>query len=388
VIVRRNNNHHSYIIEQQEQLADVSLKDIIMQDHHYHPHQANHVMQPDHVNFKELHEHIHRGIDISKVNLSSLPENERNHLLLHQKHFGHEGMHAAMLLILIAAIAVAQVILITWKKKAPKNYQNVSMFGMWLVPFGVAIYNHWWRFIGIWAVMSLMTASLIFKPLTARQINGSIPRLIYRWFYYVYAVSSFFAFAGYLIVMGTFVGINVLLGLKPQITLDVGFLMLFYGIYYGVLTRDFTDFLVDILAANIGYYSPSSSLPSKQLRSSICAICGRPHGNEDVNDDVDASDTAPLYSTTTPSEREKTFTLSCGHKFHEYCIYGWSLVGKKQMCPFCREKVDTSKLFSSLAFQKPHYLYGNLLDFIRYLLAWQPLIIFAVQGINYFLGLE
>lgn len=101
--------------------------------------------------------------------------------------------------------------------------------------------------------------------------------------------------------------------------------MLFYGIYYGVLTRDFTDFLVDILAGNIGYYSPSSSLPSKQLTSSICAICGRPHGNEDV---LDANSSSLDYTTTTGAERERTFTLSCGHKYHEYCIYGWCLVGK------------------------------------------------------------
>ena len=113
--------------------------------------------------------------------------------------------------------------------------------------------------------------------------------------------------------------------------------------------------------------------------SSICAI--RSHGSL-----VDAVDSTLNYDET--FEKERCFTLSCGHKYHEYCIYGWCLMGKKQVCPFCREKVDTQKLFASLPFQKPHYLYGNLLDFIRYLVAWQPLILLAVQGINYFLGLE
>lgn len=347
------------------------------------------VNHPNHdLNFQQIHNSLHSGIDISSLNLSKLSENERSHLLLHQKHFGHESMHASMLLILIAAMVIAQVILITWKKASPKSYQNVSMFGMWLVPLVISIYNHWFRFISIWLILSLITLALIFKPLTSRQINGSIPRLIYRWFYYVYSISSVIAVTGYVIVMGTFLGLNILLALKPQTTLDIGFLFLFYGIYYGVLTRDFTDWLVDILAANIGYYSPSSSLPSKQLKSSICAICGRSHGNASVTDSDALLDDDSYYSSTTGSEQERTFTLSCGHKFHEYCIYGWSLVGKKQLCPFCREKVDTSKLFSSLSFQKPHYLYGNLLDFIRYLVAWQPIIIFAVQGVNYFLGLE
>ena len=357
----------------------------------------------DELSFREIHSHINHGVDIAKVNLSKLSESEKSHILLHQKHWGHESMHASMLLILITAIIVAQIILIAWKKAHIKSYQNVSMFGMWLIPLGISIYNHWFRFIFIWSGISLMTTALIFKPMTSKSIHGSIPRLIYRWFYYLYSVSSVVAVTGYVIIMATFLGINLLLGLKPQTALDLGFLFLFYGIYYGVLTRDFTDFLVDILAANIGYYSPSSSLPSKQLKSSICAICGRNHGPDEItiaDRDGNHSDTngdfpyRRLYDsngtehTLDGSESEKTYTLSCGHKFHEYCIYGWSLVGKKQVCPFCREKVDTSRLFSSLAFQKPHYLYGNLLDFIRYLVAWQPLIIFAVQGINYLLGLE
>lgn len=312
--------------------------------------------------------HVYHGIDISKVNLSGLPDGEREHLLMHEKHRGHESMHALMLLILIAAIVLAQVVLIYWRKKNFKSYQNVSMFGMWIVPVLLSLYNHWFRFVAIWLAITLVTCALISKPLFQKNLNcGSIPRLIYKWFFFLYSFSSVVAVAGYMIIMATLIGLNILLGLKPNIPLDFGFLLLFYGIYYGVLTRDFTDFLVDLLAANIGYYSPSSSLPSKQLKQSICAICGRTHN--EAND-------------------EKTYTLTCGHTYHEYCIYGWCLVGKKQVCPFCREKVDLNKLFASLPFQKPHYLYGNLLDFIRYLIAWQPVIIFAVQCFNYVLGLE
>lgn len=91
---------------------------------------------------------------------------------------------------------------------------------------------------------------------------------MYKWFYTLYWVSSAIAVSGYFVVMGTFLGLNLLFGLRPNTPLDIGFLLLFYGIYYGVLTRDFTDYLVDLLAANIGYYSPSSSLPSKQLKVS------------------------------------------------------------------------------------------------------------------------
>lgn len=33
-------------------------------------------------------------------------------------------------------------------------------------------------------------------------------------------------------------------------------------------------------------------------------------------------------------------------------------------------------------------MYGQLLDWLRYFVAWQPFIIGLVQGINYILGLE
>lgn len=33
-------------------------------------------------------------------------------------------------------------------------------------------------------------------------------------------------------------------------------------------------------------------------------------------------------------------------------------------------------------------MYGQLLDWLRYLVAWQPVIIGLVQGINFVLGLE
>ncbi|OPJ80333.1 RING finger protein 121 [Patagioenas fasciata monilis] len=74
-------------------------------------------------------------------------------------------------------------------------------------------------------------------------------------------------------------------------------------------------------------------------------------------------------------------------RFHEFCIRGWCIVGKKQTCPYCKEKVDLKRMFSN-PWERPHVMYGQLLDWLRYLVAWQPVIIGLVQGINYILGLE
>ena len=78
--------------------------------------------------------HVYHGIDISKINISTLPKSQQEHLMMHEKHRGHESMHAAMLLILIGAMFLAQVLLIYWRKKSFKTYQNVSMFGMITLP--------------------------------------------------------------------------------------------------------------------------------------------------------------------------------------------------------------------------------------------------------------
>jgi RING finger protein 121/175 len=79
--------------------------------------------------------------------------------------------------------------------------------------------------------------------------------------------------------------------------------------------------------------------------------------------------------------------LDFSFRFHEFCIRGWCIVGKKQTCPYCKEKVDLKKTFCN-PWERPHVLYGQLLDWIRWLVAWQPLILFLVQGINWVLGLE
>lgn len=333
------------------------------------------------------------------------------------KHAGHESQHLAMVLVLIVVMIISQILLVWWKTKYQKSYIHASMIAMYIIPFGISAYRHWWRFITIWIIISMITIILVWRPLMMpnfSQKGSTIPRLLYKWFFMVYSVSSIIAVSGYSILLLTFFGINIILNISPQTALDIGFQMLFYGIYYGVLCRDFTDFLVDKLAAQIGYYNPSSALPSKLLRGNVCAICGMDHGDKEnidldglsKNDEPLLSDSNSFFdndplsnpdqetlidyggSDENTNHKERIFVLTCGHKFHEYCIYGWCLIGKRQVCPFCREKVDLNRLFSVLIFQKPHYLYGNLLDFIRYLFAWQPIIFLAVHFLDYELGLE
>lgn len=70
-------------------------------------------------------------------------------------------------------------------------------------------------------------------------------------------------------------------------------------------------------------------MPTRTLEPGVCAVCGN----------------RLLVSENEPGVIENTYKLSCEHVFHEFCIRGWCIIGKKQTCPYCKEKVDLKKMF-------------------------------------------
>lgn len=306
------------------------------------------------------------------IDLSKLSEKDRwkiEHQRLHEKHRGHEAMHAEMVLILIATLVVAQILLVQWKQRYFRSYQRATLIGMWIIPVGFCLKFGWTRFIIVWAVFSVITGFIVFKA-TRKPLEGRTPRLVYKWFLLIYKISYGSGILGYMVIMLTMLGVNMLFLIKPQYSMDFGLLVMFYGLYFGVVSRDFAEVCSDTMAAHIGYYT-TTGLPGKRLDPNICAVCGNPI----------------LVTNNEDAIIETTCKLQCDHVFHEFCIRGWCIVGKKQTCPYCKEKVDLKRMFPS-PWDKPHVMYGNFLDWIRYLVAWQPVIIMLVQGINWSLGLE
>lgn len=122
----------------------------------------------------------------------------------------------------------------------------------------------------------------------------------------------------------------------------------------------------------------------------VCALCGDELRR--LADAEAAADTAAARSL---------YTLGCGHVFHEFCVRGWTIVGKKNTCPHCGEKVDTRAISESSPWmtqvREPRLtvcgtvdclrvaqsvLWAYLLDGVRYLVAWNPVVI----GIIYLLS--
>lgn len=52
--------------------------------------------------------------------------------------------------------------------------------------------------------------------------------------------------------MATFAGVNLIFNQRPHSWMDLGFLLLFYGLYYGVLGRDIAEICADKIASKIG----------------------------------------------------------------------------------------------------------------------------------------
>jgi RING finger protein 121 len=74
---------------------------------------------------------MHYCLFVQSVDLSKLSEEEKwrlEHQRLHEKHRGHEAMHAEMVLILIVTLIVAQVVLVQWKQRHFRSYQVSSIF--------------------------------------------------------------------------------------------------------------------------------------------------------------------------------------------------------------------------------------------------------------------
>ncbi|XP_009572053.1 PREDICTED: RING finger protein 121-like, partial [Fulmarus glacialis] len=189
-----------------------------------------------------------------EVDLSHLSPEERwrvEHARMHAKHRGHEAMHAEMVLILIATLVVAQLLLVQWKQRHPRSYNMVTLFQMWVVPLYFTIKLYWWRFLVIWVFFSAVTAFVTFRA-TRKPLVQTTPRLVYKWFLLIYKISYATGIVGYMAVMFTLFGLNLLFRIKPEDAMDFGISLLFYGLYYGVLERDFAEMCADYMASTIG----------------------------------------------------------------------------------------------------------------------------------------
>lgn len=189
------------------------------------------------------------------------------------------------------------------------------MLAMWLIPFFISIKFVHVRFLIIWCIFTSITVWIALKA-NRTPIERTTPRLFYKWFLLVHKITYFLGIAGYIGLMFTFFGLNFLLLLSPTTALDVSLLVMFYGVYYGVLSRDIAEICSDRMAAKIGvklgvFYSKHGSLlklkflkyytetgmPQRRLETNTCAICTNPI----------------MVLNNEEALIEESFSLPCGH---------------------------------------------------------------------------
>jgi len=277
-------------------------------------------------------------------------------------HADHESLHNVLFIMLFIFLIASQVALYVWKKKYYRSFQNVTLFGLWIIPFLFALSAGFWRMISIWSFFSIVTGYLI-SAASRSPLYKETPSRVYGWFFLVYRLSYGITILGYVLVMFEFLGFTHLLvaatGIEKIHGLAyVGALLLFYGLYYGVLGRDCAEMCTDRLASVMGF-TGKGEIPSKILPPRTCCIC-----SDEYNP-------------------ETAVKLNCNHYFHESCIRGWTIIGKKDTCPYCSEKVHLKQLFNN-PWEKQGILWANLLDSLRYLIVWNPIILTAVQLFLYF----
>ncbi len=187
----------------------------------------------------------------------------------------------------------------------------------------------------------------------------SSPAQVYSWFLSVYRVSVFIGSSGYVLLIAEIFGLGLLL--RPFVPASTAITCLWYGLYFGILGRDCAEVVTDRMATVLG--------TGRRMAVSVrdCGICGCELGDAREGGRGDAS-----------------IQLNCKHLFHQECIQvgacsfcvvcctanhqtrrlnralvllfqGWTLVGKKDVCPTCHEKVDLRNLYAD----RP-WLTGNL----------------------------
>ncbi|XP_061239914.1 RING finger protein 175 isoform X5 [Bos indicus] len=292
---------------------------------------------------------------ISHTKLSADDEWNLQQERMYKMHRGHESMHVEMVLIFLCALVVAQIVLVQWRQRHGRSYNLVTLLQMWVVPLYFTIKLYWWRFLSMWGMFSVITSYILFRA-TRKPLSGRTPRLVYKWFLLIYKLSYAFGVVGYLAIIFTMCGFHLFFRIKARDSMDFGIVSLFYGLYYGVMGRDFAEICSDYMASTLGlavaslcsqndvcsgpvpqqFYS-GSGMPTRSLSDDICAVCGQ----------------KIIVELDEEGLIENTYQLSCKH-----------------------------------VWERTHFLYGQILDWLRYLVAWQPVVIGIVQGINYSLGLE
>ena len=250
-----------------------------------------------------------------------------------------------------------------------------------------------------------------------KPLRPSTPRAVFIWFLAAHKLSVAAGVAGYAaLVLSMFLAA---FGLPAPLLSDgAGLTLLWYGLYFGVLGRDAAEVAADRTAATLG---AGTKLASSVRQCGLCcgdlvdgleelvpvALAPAPPAAARPAPDAFYRNTfgekaaaaplptPPMATSSSPSSSsssspssssqpilaarggvgDATVQLACKHLFHGTCVRGWCVVGTKDTCPCCREKVDLRAVFAGRPWETRNLSWLQMLDMLRYLVVWNPLIL-------------
>ena len=122
------------------------------------------------------------------------------------------------------------------------------------------------------------------------------------------------------------------------------------------------------------------------LPCALCAVQLRPDVEELIEGQDFANDHISNVEQRSLTREERVVKLKCGHEFHEFCLRGWMIVGKHTACPNCGEKVNIRSILGMTPWESQGVVWSQLLDALRYLIVWNPIIFMLTQGTLYEIG--
>lgn len=268
---------------------------------------------------------------------------------------------------ILAVMIGAQSGLFYWKKQHKRSYELVTLMGLWLVPMVISVYAIWWRFVLVWLAYSGVTGYMLYACSAKKRMASTIPRLVYVWFLGCHKACVVIGILGYALLILEGVGLGLLVGSWwPD---GISLMFIWYGLYYGVLGRDLAEVAGNRMVATMG--------TRRKLSVSVnsCGICGGVlKDNQHLGEEL--------------AKNEKTVQLTCKHLFHDQCIRGWTLVGKKDTCPVCLEKVDLRALYADRPWDTRNLTWIQMLDAVRYMVVWNPVVILGLHFALHALGVD
>eukprot|EP00924_Labyrinthula_sp_SR-Ha-C_P001020 maker-scaffold_7-snap-gene-11.43-mRNA-1 protein AED:0.01 eAED:0.01 QI:45/1/1/1/1/1/2/83/304 len=269
--------------------------------------------------------------------------------------------------IVIFLFMAIQVVFYILQKRYPMRFQEVTLVFLWLFPFTFIYYQNFnlvsTSLIFFWAIWSMKTI-VILKKAMKKELGKDTPGEVYNWFLMTHEISYFISS----ISLYTFLFI-------PTIPI----ISLFISLYIGVLGRDCAEVASQRISSKIGY------LQYEQLPSNLCALCGN-ELDPNLFNTLEGSD---MYEDEVEQDIKK---LGCGHEFHSACIRGWTILGKRDSCPFCKEKVyfedilpEGDRPWNS---RNLNICYIWLLSCMRYLLVWLPIVSNSISLFLKIMGLN